>query len=49
MKMLVVLIVIATKPCDARRGPHDAMASCADRKPGEIEMTANGPSDVLVG
>src|SRR4029453_19083584 len=41
--MFDVLITMATKPCEARRGPQSRLAAVS-MKPGVTEMTPNGPS-----
>ena len=47
MNPLVVLIVIVTKPCDARRGPQVPMDVWLPRNPGLTAMTPKGPSASL--
>jgi hypothetical protein len=40
----LVLKMIVTKPCDARRGPQPARSAAVSVKPGDTETTANGPA-----
>ena len=44
-----VSMVMTTKPCDAMRGPSQAMLDCPAVKPGEMATAPNVPSDVVVG
>ena len=48
-KRLLVSMVITTKPCDAMRGPIQAMLDWLAVNPGEMATAPKVPSAVVVG